>query len=154
MKRVVPIIVFVTICLLVGYMSRLLQAFSLEYWYPTLTISPLSPPGVAFPIVWGILYLLMGVSAGLMWGVRSIYSNLLLTLFTLQLLLNVLWSFCFFYMQSPLMGLVILLALDMIVIMYVAGSFMVRRLCGWLLVPYVIWLLFATYLNGFVAVYN
>lgn len=154
MKRVVPIIVFVAICLLVGYLSRLLQAFSLEYWYPTLTISPLSPPGVAFPIVWGVLYLLMGVSAGLMWGVRSIYSNLLLTLFTLQLLLNVLWSFCFFYMQSPLMGLVILLALDMIVIMYVAGSFMVRRLCGWLLVPYVIWLLFATYLNGFVAVYN
>lgn len=154
MKKVVPIIVFVAICLLVGYMSRLLQAFSLEYWYPTLTISPLSPPGVAFPIVWGILYLLMGVSAGLMWGVRSIYSNLLLTLFTLQLLLNVLWSFCFFYMQSPLMGLVILLALDMIVIMYVAGCFMVRRLCGWLLVPYVIWLLFATYLNGFVAVYN
>lgn len=154
MKRVVPIIIFVAICLFAGYMSRLLQSFSLDYWYPTLVVSPLSPPNAAFPIVWSVLYILMGVSAGLMWGIRSIYSRLLVTLFTLQLLLNVLWSFCFFYMQSPLMGLVVILALDMIAIMYVAGSFMVRRLCGWLLVPYLAWLLFATYLNGFIAVYN
>lgn len=154
MKKVVPIIVFVALCLIAGYVSRVLQAFSLEFWYPALIKSPLSPPDVAFPIVWAILYVLMGISAGLMWGVSSIYSRLLVTLFSLQLLLNILWSFCFFYMQSPLMGLVIILALDMIVLMYVAGSFVVNRLCGWLLVPYMLWLLFATYLNGYVAVYN
>lgn len=154
MKRVVPIIIFVALCMLAGYASRLLQEGALEQWYPTLVVSPLSPSNAVFPIVWTILYILIGVSAGVMWNVHSVYSRLLLTLFFLQLLLNVLWSFCFFSMQSPLMGLVVILALDMIVLMYVAGSFMVSRMCGWLLVPYVLWLLFATYLNGYIAVYN
>lgn len=154
MKRVVPIIIFVALCMLAGYASRLLQEGALEQWYPTLVVSPLSPSNAVFPIVWTILYILIGVSAGVMWNVHSVYSRLLLTLFFLQLLLNVLWSFCFFSMQSPLMGLVVILALDMIVLMYVAGSFMVSRMCGWLLVPYALWLLFATYLNGYIAVYN
>ena len=154
MRKVVPVILFVAICLFAGYVSRLLQASSLVGWYPSLVLSPLTPPAAAFPVVWGVLYVLMGVAAGIMWGVRSIYSRLMLTLFTTQLLLNVLWSFCFFYMQSPLMGLVVLLVMDMLALMYVAGCFMVRRASGWLMVPYVLWLLFATYLNGFVAVYN
>ena len=154
MRKVVPVILFVAICLFAGYVSRLLQASSLAGWYPSLVLSPLTPPAAVFPVVWGVLYVLMGVAAGTMWGVRSIYSRLMLTLFTTQLLLNVLWSFCFFYMQSPLMGLVVLLLMDMLALMYVAGCFMVRKASGWLMVPYVLWLLFATYLNGFVAVYN
>ena len=154
MRKVVPVILFVAICLFAGYVSRLLQASSLAGWYPSLVLSPLTPPAAVFPVVWGVLYVLMGVAAGTMWGVRSIYSRLMLTLFTTQLLMNILWSFCFFYMQSPLMGLVVLLLMDMLALMYVAGCFMVRRASGWLMVPYVLWLLFATYLNGFVAVYN
>lgn len=154
MRRVVPVILFVAICLLAGYVSRFLQTAALAEWYPSLFISPLTPPVSVFPVVWGLLYVLMGIAAGIMWGVRSIYSRLLFTLFSLQLVLNVLWSFCFFYMQSPLMGLIIILIMDMLAFMYVAGCFVVKRVAGWLMVPYVLWLLFATYLNGFIAVYN
>lgn len=154
MRKIVPVIVFVALCLLAGYVSRLLQAFSLVEWYPSLIVSPLNPSAGVFPVVWLVLYVLMGVAAGIMWGVRSIYSRLLFTLFTMQLLLNVLWSFCFFYMQSPLMGLVVLLVMDMLALMYVAGCFVVCRASGWLMMPYMLWLLFATYLNGFIAVYN
>ena len=154
MKKIVPVILFVALCLLAGYVSRLLQASSLEMWYYTLVQSPLTPPAAVFPVVWSVLYILMGVAAGILWGERSIYSRLLFTLFSLQLLFNIAWSFCFFYMQSPLLGLVVILAMDMLALIYVAGCFVVRKLAGWLMVPYMLWLLFATYLNGFVAVYN
>lgn len=154
MKRVVPVILFVALCLFVGYVSRYLQAVSLAEWYPALVLSPLTPPSSVFPVVWALLYVLMGIAAGIMWGEYSVYSRLLFTLFSLQLVLNVLWSFCFFYMQSPLLGLIVIFAMDMLALMYVAGCFMVRRLAGWLMVPYMLWLLFATYLNGFIAVYN
>ena len=109
MKKIVPVILFVALCLLAGYVSRLLQASSLEMWYYTLIQSPLTPPAAVFPVVWSVLYILMGVAAGILWGERSIYSRLLFTLFSLQLLFNIAWSFCFFYMQSPLMGLVVIL---------------------------------------------
>ncbi|MBQ8271008.1 MAG: tryptophan-rich sensory protein [Bacteroidaceae bacterium] len=154
MKKVVPVIMFVALCLFAGYVSRVLQASSLDLWYPALLKSPLTPPDAAFPIVWSLLYVLMGVAAGIMWGVRSIYSRLLFTLFSLQLVLNVLWSFSFFYMMSPLMGLVVILVMDMLALIYVAGCFVVNKVAGWLMVPYMLWLLFATYLNGFIAVYN
>lgn len=154
MKRVVPVILFVALCLFAGYVSRYLQAVSLAEWYPVLVLSPLTPPSSVFPVVWTLLYVLMGIAAGIMWGEYSVYSRLLFTLFSLQLVLNVLWSFCFFYMQSPLLGLIVIFAMDMLALMYVAGCFMVKRLAGWLMVPYMLWLLFATYLNGFIAVYN
>ena len=154
MKRVVPVILFVALCLFAGYVSRYLQAVSLAEWYPALVLSPLTPPSSVFPVVWALLYVLMGIAAGIMWGEYSVYSRLLFTLFSSQLVLNVLWSFCFFYMQSPLLGLIVIFAMDMLALMYVAGCFMVKRLAGWLMVPYMLWLLFATYLNGFIAVYN
>ena len=154
MKKVLPVIMFMALCLFAGYVSRLLQASSLVDWYPMLIKSPLTPPDAAFPIVWAVLYVLMGLTAGILWGQRSVYSRLLFTLFSLQLLLNALWSLCFFYMTSPLMGLVIILIMDMLALLYVAGCFIVNRVAGWLMVPYMLWLLFATYLNGFIAVYN
>ncbi len=154
MKKVVPVILFVAISLLAGYVSRLLQAEALNFWYPFLVKAPLTPPAAVFPVVWGVLYVLMGVTAGILWGVPSVYSRLMFSLFSMQLLLNVLWSFCFFSMQSPLVGLIVLLVMDMLALMYVAGCFLVKRLAGWLMVPYMLWLLFATYLNLFIAVYN
>lgn len=154
MKRLFPIICFIAVALFAGYISRLLQAFSLEFWYPALAKSPLTPPDAVFPAVWGVLYILMGVAAGILWNVRTIYSRLLFSLFALQLVLNVLWSFCFFYMQSPLLGLVAILFMDMLAMMYVTGCFLVKRVCGWIMIPYVLWLLFATYLNAFIVIVN
>lgn len=154
MKRVVPYLLFVLLCLVAGYISSLLQASSLEVWYPMLVKSPFTPPPAVFPVVWTILYLLMGVVAAMVWNNPSIYSRLLFTLFFSQLLLNIVWSFCFFYMQSPLMGLVVILVLLMLALMYVAACFVVSRLCGWLMMPYMLWLVFAAYLNASIAISN
>ena len=154
MKRAVSYLLFVLLCLGVGYLSSFLQACSLEAWYPMLVKSPFTPSPAVFPVVWFVLYLLMGVVAAMVWNNPSIYSRLLFTLFLSQLLLNVVWSYCFFYMQSPLMGLVVILVLLMLALMYVAACFVVSRLCGWLMMPYLLWLFFATYLNAYIAVSN
>ena len=154
MKRILTSLFFVILCLVVGYISGLMQAASLETWYPFITKSPITPPAAVFPVVWTILYILMGIVAGILWSRNSIYSRLLFTLFFAQLLFNPLWTFCFFYMQSPLLGFVVIMVLDMLALMYIAGCFVVSKLCGWLTMPYILWLLFATYLNGYIALMN
>ena len=154
MKRLLTSLFFVILCLVVGYISGLMQAASLETWYPFITKSPITPPAAVFPVVWTILYILMGIVAGILWSRNSIYSRLLFTLFFAQLLFNLLWTFCFFYMQSPLLGFVVIMVLDMLALMYIAGCFVVSKLCGWLTMPYILWLLFATYLNGYIALMN
>jgi tryptophan-rich sensory protein len=154
MKRFTPILLFIIISFLVGYFSMLLQAESMILWYPNLTISSLTPPGYVFSIVWSVLYLLMGISAGLVWNTRTVYSWTLILMFIVQLALNMLWSFCFFYMQLPLLALVVLLALFLTVAAYVVGCYGQNRLAAFLNVPYMLWLLFATYLNGYVVVFN
>ncbi len=154
MKRILPFLLFVALCLFAGYLSGLMQTASLGNWYPYIIKSPLTPPAVLFPVIWTALYILMGIVAGILWNSVTIYSRLLFTLFFAQLFFNLLWSFCFFYMQSPLMGLVVLMVLDMLALMYIAGCFVVNRFCGWLMMPYMLWLLFATYLNGFIVLYN
>ena len=152
--NVLPILKFVVLSLLVGYISMLLQSESISTWYPLLEKSSLTPPGYVFSLVWGILYILMGVSAGLVWSRRTSNAWVLMLLFSIQLFLNLLWSFCFFYLRQPLLALVVLIALFLTVAAYVIGCYGQRRLAAFINIPYLLWLLFATYLNGYVVVFN
>ena len=108
MKTFVPVILFVLISFIVGYISMLLQQEALLNWYPSLDKSSLTPSGYVFSIVWGVLYLLMGLSAGIIWSMHSTYSWVLTLLFVVQLVFNLLWSLCFFYFESPVLGLLFL----------------------------------------------
>lgn len=154
MKTFVPILQFVLISFLVGYISMLLQRDAMMEWYPTLEKSSLTPPGMVFSIVWSVLYLLMGISAGLVWSTRTVYSWVLVLLFILQLALNLLWTFCFFYMKSPMLGFVVLVVLFMLVVLYVAGCYTQRKWSAIINIPYLLWLLFAGYLNWYVVMNN
>ena len=154
MKRVLPILFFVVLSLAVGYISMLVQEPSMQEWYPALVKSSLTPPPLVFAIVWPLLYILMGISAGMLWNIRSIYRWLVLLLFFVQLGLNMLWSLTFFGMQAPLLGLVVLVLLLSAVALYVTVAYMLNHVAAYLNYPYVAWLLFALYLNGYVAYYN
>ena len=154
MKAFVPILQFVLMSFLVGYISMLLQRESLIVWYPTLEKSSLTPPGMVFSIVWSVLYLLMGISAGLVWNTRTVYSWVLILLFIVQLALNLLWTFSFFYMQSPVMGFAVLIVLFMVVVLYFAGSYTLHKWAAILNIPYLLWLIFAGYLNWYVVMNN
>ena len=154
MKYLLPTLKFIVASLLIGYFSMLLQSESMSTWYPLLEKSSLTPPGYVFSLVWGVLYILMGISAGIVWVRRIPSTWVLMLLFSIQLFLNLLWSFCFFFMQMPLLALVVLVALFLTMAAYVIGCYGQSRLAAFLNIPYLLWLLFAAYLNAYVVVFN
>ena len=129
-----------------GILSWYIQSDALTEWYPTIIKSPLTPPSIVFTIAWSIIYILMGLSLGTML-VRGDVSMLKLWIF--QLLLNFLWSVLFFALRSPLLGFICILTLDVAVFTYIILTIGRRPAAGWLFAPYFLWLLFATYLNGY-----
>ena len=135
----------------VGALGSYIQGEALVEWYPYLVKSPATPPSVVFPIAWSVLYLLIGISAGTMLAKGDMS---VLRLWLLQLLLNFLWSVCFFALRSPFMGLLVLLALDVAVFAYMLYTIGRRPIAAWLFLPYMIWLIFATYLNTYICINN
>ena len=114
----------------------------------------LTPPNIVFPIAWSVIYLCIGISAGLILSGDSPRKKRLIALFCVQLLFNFAWSVAFFYFRSPLAGLVDILILDALVAAYVVQSRRASKAASALFVPYVLWLLFATYLNTYILVCN
>ena len=141
----------VLLCFLVGMLGSYVQGSALIEWYPDLIKSPLTPPAIVFPIAWSILYLLIGVSLGVMLQ-RGDLS--MLQLWVCQLIVNFLWSVCFFGLRSPILGLIVILLLDILVFAYIFSTIGRRPLAGCLFVQYMLWLLFATYLNGYIYINN
>lgn len=154
MKKVLNIITPVLICFLVGFTASYFQSDSISTWYPQLNKPFLTPPNIIFPIAWSIIYLLMGISIGLILNSNSKEKKTLTTVFAIQLFFNFTWSILFFYMQNPLLGFINIIVLDILVIYYIAKSKSVNKISAYLFVPYLLWILFATYLNGYVLLYN
>lgn len=151
MKKYIAYPVAIVVCLVVGYLSSLLQADALREWYPTLVKSPLTPPNMVFPIVWGVLYVLMGVSLGECFRTANMRAVLP---WVLQLAVNFLWSLFFFRMRDPLLGIVSLVLLIVLTIWYMSVAGRTSSWAAWLMMPYMLWLLFATYLNWYVFTHN
>ncbi|MBR2026156.1 MAG: tryptophan-rich sensory protein [Alistipes sp.] len=151
MKKFLSYAIPVVITFAIGMLGGYLQGDALIEWYPMLEKSPLTPPAIVFPIAWSILYLLIGISLGTML-VRGDLG--LVKLWLLQLLLNFLWSVCFFALRSPFLGLVVIMALDVTVFAYIVYAAERRVVTALLFVPYMLWLIFATYLNGWIYINN
>ena len=151
MKKFFAYFIPIVLTFAVGALGSYVQGEALREWYPTLVKSSATPPAVVFPIAWCVLYLLIGISAGTML-VRGDMS--VLRLWLLQLLLNFLWSVCFFALRSPFVGLLVILALDVTVFAYIVYAAGRRAAAAWLFVPYMLWLIFATYLNGYIYINN
>ncbi len=148
-------LIFIVIAELVGAVSALLSGtFSDKYM--SFEQPPLSPPGWVFPVVWGILYALMGVSAYLVYNSDGKQKNksVALTVYYIQLALNFLWSIIFFRFDFYTVALVDLILLLIAVIIMTFMFYRINKAAGYMNIPYVIWLIFATYLNVGVAVLN
>ncbi len=154
MRTVIAVPVWVLICFAVGLLASYFQNDALTMWYPLLRRSSITPPNIVFPIVWSILYLLMGISAGIVQGSGCETRRLVLTVFIVQLVLNFLWCITFFTMRNPLLGLLDILLLDAMVLLYIVLSYRVNRVASFLFIPYIVWLMIATYLNAYIYVHN
>jgi len=147
-RNTVALILFVGICLAVEILSGLATRQSVSTWYTTLSKPSWTPPGWLFGPVWTILYISMGVAAWLVWQKRSAsVVTPALTLFFIQLALNGLWSLFFFGQRNLALGLVDIGLLWLALAATIAAFWMVRPLAGALLIPYLMWVSFATALN-------
>lgn len=154
MRKVLSIIIPILVCFLVGLTASYFQADAIKNWYPTLIKPVLTPPNIVFPIAWSIIYLCMGISIGLIINSATEQKRFFVKAFIMQLFFNFTWSIGFFYFQNPLIGFINILLLDIFVINYTLKSYPVNKASSILFIPYVAWLLFATYLNGYVLMFN
>ena len=136
---------FVGLTLVVGALSGLLGG-AME-GFQGLAKPPLTPPPIVFPIVWGVLYLLIGIAAYLVWNSGDLDRGASLRLYLLQLLVNALWPLLFFRLQWRLAAFFWILLLIALVSLTLTGFTYIRKAAGRLLVPYLLWILFAAYLN-------
>lgn len=114
--------------------------------YNDLIKPTLSPPGIAFPIAWSIIYLLIGISYTLLKEKGEVPKETKQLYYT-QLIFNYLWTFIFFVFRLRLLSVLWIIILDVLVIIMTYQFYKQNKISGILLIPYVLWLLFATYLN-------
>ena len=118
-----------------------------DLWYQELNKSSLNPPGYVFGIVWPILYIFMSISA-----FRTFEETR--NLFLLQLFFNAIWSWLFFAFHMPVIALLNIWLLIALNIRLVINIFRIDSISGFLFVPYIVWLFFASYLNLFIVINN
>ena len=121
--------------------------------YNTLEKPFLSPPSIVFPIVWTILYILMGISYGML-KEKDLNDTNVKTIYYLQLFVNALWSIIFFVFKLRLLAFIWILLLDVLVFVLINIFYNKDKKAGLLQIPYLIWILFATYLNLFIYILN
>lgn len=142
-------IIAIILCEGIGISSGLLASANNNIWFDTLNKPTWNPPAYLFGPVWTTLYLLMGISLGIVWNNKATEINKrnAYFLFALQLFLNFLWSIFFFNFHSPALALVdiILMVVTIIFTIFCFSNF--SKSAAWLLVPYIAWVSFAMILN-------
>jgi len=139
----------IILCQVAGILGSIFTKPAILSWYISLKKPFFTPPDWVFAPVWIILYVLMGFAAFLVWrkGFHQKQTRGALILFAVQLVLNVLWSFMFFRLRSPFAGLVEISILAVAVLLTIQSFLQVSRVAGLLLIPYFLWVAFASGLN-------
>ena len=137
------------VCLAAGFLGSIFTTPSIPTWYASLTKPSFNPTNWLFAPVWTILFILMGISAFLVWqkGLKKKGVKKALGFFLAQLIFNVLWSFLFFKFHSPFLALLDIIFLWFLILLTVFKFFKINNTAGLLLIPYLLWVSFASILN-------
>lgn len=153
MNKITKIIIALIICLTVGYSASLVTRPSVESWYPTITKPIFNPPNWIFMPVWTFLYILMAVAAGLVWDKIKEQNEEVkkaLGFFLIQLTLNAIWSYLFFGLKNPMLALIEIAILWLMIYETYLKFIKINKIAGYLLIPYLAWVGFATVLNAII----
>ena len=156
MKYVIKLIVSIIVCQCAGLIGSIFTTPAISTWYATLDKPPFTPPNWLFAPAWITLYLLMAVSASIVWqrGLGNRPARTSLAIFLIQLILNALWSVVFFGLQSPLYGIIVIVALWIVILLTIIKFFRISTSAGVLLLPYIAWVTFAATLNVSIFILN
>jgi len=149
MKIFIPLICAL-LCLALGTISGLSTAPEIKDWYTTLNKPSFNPPNWIFGPVWTLLYLMMGVALGLIinLGTKTPGVKAALTIFGIQFILNLIWTPVFFGMHQISPALIVIILMWIAILLSIIHFSKLRPLAGWLLIPYILWVSFATILNA------
>jgi len=149
MRKPIRLIVAVLLPVLVGAVSGLFTASSVKTWFVTLNKPSFNPPSYVFAPVWTTLYIMMGVAFYLVWVsvTDKAQQHKAMTVYFIQLFLNFCWSFIFFYKQRPDLALIDIVFLWISIVATLVLFYRISKPAGWLLVPYLLWVSFASALN-------
>ncbi len=148
-RNVGSTLVGIVVCQLAGAAGAALSNDGIKHWYPTLRKPSFTPPSWVFGPVWTLLYGCMGVALSLVWRrrERAKRANLALLAFAAQLVVNVVWTFAFFGRRSTGAGVVVILPLWALIATTIVLFWPIAVLAAVLLIPYLLWVSFATALN-------
>lgn len=142
-------VIAIVVSELAGIIGSVFTMPSIAGWYATLTKPELAPPNWVFGPVWTTLFAFMGIAAFLVWrkGLDRRDVKIALGIFLGQLALNTLWSIIFFGLQSPAGACVEIIFLWLAILATIIAFAKISKPAAWLLVPYILWVSFAAYLN-------
>ncbi|MEQ9408175.1 MAG: TspO/MBR family protein [Fuerstiella sp.] len=146
--RWIGLAVFVALCFGAAGLGAMATTPEIDGWYRTIRKPSWNPPAGVFGPVWSMLYALMGLAAWRVWtpaGFRA--ARVPLTLFAVQLMLNVAWSWIFFHFHQPGWAFVEIIVLWIAILITTIEFFRSAKIAGWLMLPYLFWVSFASVLN-------
>lgn len=144
MKNLFVYIKSILVPLLIGGTTGFVVSDYMDY---SSFIKPsFAPPSILFPIVWSILYILMGISYGILKS-NSLTDNKINTIYYWQLFVNAMWSIFFFVFKWKLFSFIWILLLIILVILMIKEFYKKNKIAGLLQIPYLIWIVFASFLN-------
>jgi len=151
MNKTVKIVIALIVCLMVGYSASVVTRPSVETWYPTIIKPSFNPPNWIFMPMWTFLYILMAVTAGLVWDKIKEQNEEVkkaLGFFLIQLALNAIWSYLFFGLKNPMLALIEIALLFLMIYETYLKFIKINKIAGYLLIPYMAWVAFAGILNA------
>lgn len=139
----------IVVCLLIGFLGSIATQASVDDWFTTLEKPFFNPPNWLFAPVWSVLYVMMGIAAGLVWyrGLHHVWVKTALYHFLFQLFLNLSWSVVFFGLQRPFWALLVIVALIILLVLTIRWFKIADKKAAYLLIPYLLWVVFAAALN-------
>lgn len=156
MKKYLQLLVSIIGCELVGILGAVFTASSIPDWYAYLNKPFFSPPNWVFGPVWTILYALMGISVWLVWqkGIKKKKVRIAIQFFAVQLTLNFVWTPIFFGLRSPLLALPVIAAMWVFIVLTIKQFYPLSKIAAWFLIPYLLWVSFASVLNLAIVIVN
>ena len=159
--NIVKLLIAVFIPLAVGGLSAFLTKDAMLI-FNSIDKPPLAPPGIVFPIAWSILYVLMGISSYIIYNLdinklnteQIVLRKQTLIIYVVQLIFNFFWTIIFFKFSMYKFAFVWLMTLWILVFLYIKTSFKLNKISSYLMMPYLVWMTFAGYLNLMIDILN
>ena len=149
-SNLMKLIISILICQIAGGIGAIVTYPSIKGWYESLQKPSFNPPNWIFGPVWTLLYVLMGISLFLIWKNNEKDNKSAISIFIVQLILNVVWSCLFFGLHSPFLAFLEITILWFFILFTIYKFWRIDKISSLLLVPYILWVTFASFPNFYI----